>query len=210
MVRMDTNPAYGSELRVSGRVASALLALLGLGLTFISDRVPSALHLHVQLLAVVCYVFSGLSWLAHIRSSLAGRWLAVAGFVALLLSSSYWLGRPELLALSSIPVALAAALVGIGAAGAVAVGETALLVLLGPRVAAGFPSPMAWVALAGIWATAVVMVMVYVPVYRRAQWLHAYFQYAENSGGGCPRSPGRTGGGHRNCGERQPAARTGQ
>jgi signal transduction histidine kinase/CheY-like chemotaxis protein len=177
---METSSAYESEWRIPGRAAILLLAMVALVLTFVSDRVPSAPQLRVQLLALLCYAFAGLCWLVSTRSALLARWLAIAGFAALFLSAAYWLDQQELLALAGVPVALAAALVGLGAAGVVAVGETAFLVVLGPHLVVGFPSLMTSMALAGIWATAAITLMIYLPVYQRAGWLHTYFQYAEN------------------------------
>jgi len=171
--RSNSDPLI--ELHTSAKPVVVFLAVMGLVLTIVSDRVPSLPRLQVELLALLCYVLSGAGLLLDIRSPLASRWFTVAGLTVLVSLCNRWLGISGLLTLMSLPAALAAAMLGVSAAAVLALGQTALIILLRDQVAIGASPATIAVALTGIWTTVGVMVTVYHPINQSREWMHDYF-----------------------------------
>ena len=98
--------------------------------------------------------------------------------VAIVQAAHWWQGVPGTLALMAIPIGLAAALIGLPATIATALGETVVLLLLPKTIAADVDWAATGVALIAIWATLGVMVAVHRPVHQVARWSWEHYQRA--------------------------------
>ena len=174
-------PGFESELRVSPKWVIAALPIVGI-MIFIGAMLlsrPAEVLMYAQLLFLLVCALSAIGWLLVRWNSLLSRWYAVLILIALIHLASIWLDVSRALALLVIPTALAAAMIGLPAATATAVGETLLLIALLNRVVVQFSLSDVDVPLTAIWAMLGVMVAVYRPVQQVAQWSWDYFQRAQ-------------------------------
>ncbi len=154
------------ELRASPRPAILALALLAAVLALTPGLLPRNRQVPLALLA---YALGLLTWLASAWRPLAGRWLTVAALAVIARALEGWLAGAVPWSLAVVPVAAAAALINLRAAGAVALGETVLLLAGGGGVAALIPP----------WAVLGVMVLAYRPVYNLTEWSWEHFRLAQ-------------------------------
>ncbi|MCC7353189.1 MAG: response regulator, partial [Anaerolineae bacterium] len=128
--------------------------------------------------ALFLYALAGGAWLLNLWKLLVGRWFTVMASVAIVFLARRWLGVPEILVLSAIPTALAAAVISLPAAVAVAACETCLLLLL-PGIGGGAYQSAKIVSLIGIWGIFGVMYAVYHSVHRFVAWGWEQFQLGQ-------------------------------
>ena len=172
---------FESELRVSPKaVAVALMALSGV--IFLLGLIPpnNSERFKVLLLSALSLMLGAAIWKLEDWKPTINRWLTVLMTAALIPLAGVWLGIPGALSLTVIPVALSAVLVSLTVATVIAVGETALVLLIvfaTPGVSLG----VAVGTLAAVWAILGVMYAVYQPLYQVAQWAWEYYQKAQVS-----------------------------
>ena len=175
----ESGSAFESELRISPRLVIIVVVILAMAMYVVSDELPDlSQRFRLQLFAVSVWALSAIAWLLDRWTPAVGRWFVVIMLVAIVWSGNNWMGMPGIWALLAIPTGLAAALIGIPAATATAVGETVLLLLQPQTLAAGVDRAEVGVFVALIWATLVVMVAVYHPVHQVARWSSDYYERA--------------------------------
>jgi len=166
-------PRFATELRISPRPLIGLLLVPAVALVLLAWNLPdpsSALNL-----ALLLYALAGATGILVIWKPWLGRWVTIITLVAAVQLVHSWLGVPGFLALMAIPTALAAAMVGLPAATATTIAETALL-LLGPHIS----SSETLVALIATWAALGMMYLVHRPIHQLARWSWEHFQRASD------------------------------
>jgi len=169
--KIEFGPAPDGELHISPRWICAVLALAGLVTVFMSDHpLSQAARINVLLLALLFYTVAGLAWLLEHWQPWYGRWFISLALVVIVLLGWHWLADPSFLALFPLPVVVAMALTGVLAAGATALVESLLLLILVSIT----PSPTALsttlMALLAIWATAGLLFAMTRPIQQVVQW----------------------------------------
>ena len=160
---------FRSEIRISSHWVTGALLALGVILFAVSQHLSELPNRLVgQDLALLLVVSSIVSWLLALWKPLAGRWAVLAALLLVATLSSTWLRTPGPLALLTVPVLLAAALIGLPAMALVATAGSALLLWV-PYTVPSEPITIAALLLS-IWATVGAMVAVYRPVYRVMRW----------------------------------------
>lgn len=179
---LQMSGSYGTfdpELRVSPKPVIAVLSALGFVVALgIDARARSMEQWQLALLASLIFVLSAVAWLLDTWNTSIGRWFTIATLVTIDLLWSNWVGMPELLALLVLPIGLAAAMIGLPAAGATALGETALLLLWPSLGGVDRGSPLLGGTLVAIGGTLVVLCAAYRPVFQLSEWMEEYFQRA--------------------------------
>ena len=180
---MTASPSdFESELRVSPKsVAVALMALSGM--IFALGLIPpnNSQRFQVLLLAALVLGLGWAIWKLENWQPAINRWLAVLVAAALIPLVGVWLGIPASLGLAVIPIALSAALINLSVATVIAVGETALVLLLTVFFSPGISPRAAAGALMSVWAILGVMYAVYYPMHQVARWAWEYYQKAQLS-----------------------------
>jgi hypothetical protein len=163
---MKSHSAITTELRISLKWVVVALMMSGLTLALVSDMwsEPSQ-RLQVRLLALLLYVISVAMWFLDGWTPRAGRWFAIISVIALISVVFGWSGRPEILVLLMLPIALAAALINRWAALVTAIGETTVLVLL-LFITADLSLNSVAVSLIGIWGMLGIMSVMYFSIHR--------------------------------------------
>ena len=170
--------AFDPELRLSPAPLIGLLGAAGFLLVFLGEaQTQPAARWALLALSALAYVLCGVAWLLYSLVPVVGRWVTVLAVAAVIFVASGSLGAPQLLTLLNLSTGLAAAVISLPAAAAVALAETALVLLL-PGLA-GDPV-MTGVALMAVWGTLVVVYAVYRPLFRLSDWMSAYFQRAQD------------------------------
>ena len=176
---MDESRELRAELRVSPKPVLLSLVISGLVLALAGALKPNFEgQAHMQVLALLAYAFAGVGALLHTRTAWAARWFVVIALVAVIILADIWLGTPEVLALMLIPTGLAAALIGLPAAFATALGETAVLLMLGRAAHQGAGQASVSVALIATWAMVGLLVAIYRPVIQLARSYGEYYERA--------------------------------
>jgi signal transduction histidine kinase/CheY-like chemotaxis protein len=109
------------------------------------------------------------------------RWFTLLALVIAVYCAGIWLGLSEALALAWVPVAVAALLIGLGAATLTAVGEFAFILILLTYPATELNPSIAVIALVAICAALTIMYAVYGSMHQLVAWLEEYFERAERS-----------------------------
>ena len=155
-----------------------LLIVLAVAMPFVAEAsAVGADPVRFRAAALGLYALAGVVWLTGSRHEIAARWIATAALAVGIPVYSTWLAWPPLVVLSCFAVGLASLLIGLPAAVAVTVCQTALLVP-GVRSVAGVQASMAGVAVTGGWLMLALMVGVYYPIQRTSKWQLAYFERA--------------------------------
>jgi signal transduction histidine kinase/CheY-like chemotaxis protein len=164
---------FNIELRISYRYVLPILAHLGIAFAFLPELTPTPNRwYHFEFVGVLLYGAAGLAWVLGKRRPHVGKAVTICLTLCLVLAAYLWEGSGGLLALLSIPVALAAAHVNLRVMAATAVVSTLLVAFL---TRLGLDSGSAALALASVWLTAGIMLMVYLPMYRVSGWFHGYY-----------------------------------
>jgi signal transduction histidine kinase/CheY-like chemotaxis protein len=173
--------SFEAELRTSHKLVIVILVALGVALVVTSDARVNPSDWKVMLLALLLYVGAAIAWLLDSWKPGWSRWFIIAALVAIINPGLDWLGVPGALALMTIPVALAAAMIGLPAAMVTAAGETALFLLQPPYAATDANLGTVTAPLAAIGAILGVMAAVYHPIHQVTRWSWEHFQQAQRS-----------------------------
>lgn len=172
-------PQLGSEpetLRMPAR--TMLAAMLVCSALFAIAAASSPAGERYRDMAVVLFALVGLAWLAGSWGARAGQWAVIVATVAIVFLICWWLRLPGGLAWLALPVAVAVALTNLRAAGAVAAGETLLLLAVG--VGGGLSDlTTALVSAAGIWATLGLTAAGFIPLYQVVRWSWRNYESAQ-------------------------------
>ena len=167
---------FESDLRVSPRIAVAVLLAISSPLLFVSDTVPNQ---KVLIFALCSTTASALAWFARIWNARFAGWSVVLALVVCVVVADLWLNVSGGLILLAVPTALAAPLIGVTASVATAFAETVLLVSLA-RMTAQVDSMSVGASLSAVWAMVGVMYAVYRPVHLVAGWSCDHLERAQS------------------------------
>jgi signal transduction histidine kinase/CheY-like chemotaxis protein len=179
---MKSEPVLGfdAELHISAKWVIAGMLIAAIAVLFASDEMQDAgARNRVILIGVLLYAWCPLAWFLDDWQPWAGRAFMIVGMIAAVVLARYWLDVPGTLALMAAPAGLAAAMMGLPAAAATAIGESVLLLLLSGRAATTVSDYEVAVALAATWALFAVMSAVYQPMYQLDRWLWQYLKRAQ-------------------------------
>ena len=143
------NAEYGN-LRLSPKVVSIALVIVGLLLLPLADRTPS--RLQVLLFALLLDTLAVGVWLATDWRLNGGCWCAVGSVTLLIPLAAVWFAAPGLLVLGPLPALLATAMIGFPAAVVVGLSEVVLWLIVSGAVLADFPSLDLWLAIVAQYA----------------------------------------------------------
>ena len=170
---------FKPDLRISPAWVIALMVTTGVVLGLVTQMMSDLAELEqMQDLALLVLGLTVLTWGLNQWQPSLGRWGAIISLVMIVYWGHQWLQLPGFLTLLVIPTALAAALISLPAALITASGETALL-LITHRLTPELEPAAIVTSLVAIWAILGVMIPVYGPVNRVADWLWNYFQEAQ-------------------------------
>jgi len=177
----ETTSEFEVELRVSPKSVVAVLLVLGAVLVFV--RNPQAEYpffkLNALLLGILLLAGSAIALLLENWKSWASPWFIVVLSVGVIALVDGWLDAPGSLVLMVIPTSLAAALIGLWAAAATALGATVLIFLLpGPGTTAADWATMS-VAIVAVWGILGVMCAIYHRLYQLSRWSWTYYRDAQ-------------------------------
>ena len=117
----------GIELCPSTKLVVVLLMGTALVISLSSDTwLGSSGWMKVLLFALLLYVVAGVIWVLADWQPVVGQWVAIISLVAIINLGLIWLDVPGFVALIPIPIAVAAALIGLSAAVVTAIGQTVL------------------------------------------------------------------------------------
>ena len=167
------------ELRISINLVIGVLHALGVVLAVVSDGVPNILYKPVQTLSLMCYVLSIAGFLLNRWRASVARWFLVIGLLSTVFVGSGYLRVPGVLSLASVPVILAAGIIGVPAAVAAAAGSTVLLVMFRGQVAPYADPATIGVALVAVWVTTGLLAAMYRPIVLSFEWVQDYLQRAQ-------------------------------
>ena len=165
------------ELRVSPRLVSAMLIVIGLAMGFAGDTPRGDTRsllaaLSLLILAVVIW------WLADIELDLA-RWVACVSLAGVVVASYLWLGDASLLTLLVIPAILAIAMLGTLWAIAVAVCESLVLAWLLIMPSSSLHARQMAIALLTIWGSLGATLALVRLAHGLASWSWEHYQRAQ-------------------------------
>ena len=175
------SPGLDSDLRISHKLVILSFAIVGQVFIVVGDSLPDPLDAtrFLDCALLLCAV-SAIAWLLDSWKPWLGRWFTVIVSVIMVHLGHSWLGVPGSLALITIPIVLASALISVRAATAAAVGGTMLSLLLPRFFSAGADPATTITALIAIWATLGAVCAIYYPVYQINRWLGQSFQRAQS------------------------------
>jgi len=174
---------FQAELYVGPQIVIIALLLIAQILVFLSDlENRAAVHWQIVYFAICFYALAGLAWWtgrgAGTWRPRAASWVIVCGITGLVFLGNYWLAAPGFLMLVSLPVLLAATMIGLPAATVIAVGATLLLLLLPPSFTSGAPAPLMLTVLVVIWGTWGLTRALYTHLYAVTDWSWQYARQA--------------------------------
>jgi len=165
------------ELRISVKWVIAILGVVGLMLILVGDaQSDPSYRMRVLYFAALFYAVAAVAWALDDYRPWASQWFVVIALITMLCLGNLWLEIPGFLTLVVVPTALTAALFSIPIATAIAIGETALLLLMRNYVAPNDTPATVIIAVVAIWATLAVVYAVYRPVRELNAWLWEYSQ----------------------------------
>ncbi|MCL4300158.1 MAG: response regulator [Anaerolineae bacterium] len=171
--------SFKPDLRVSPAWVIALMivagVVLGLATQVYSNSVERGKW---QDLVLLLFLLTSLTWGLNQWQPNLGRWAVIISLVMIVYLGQQWLQVPGFLTLLVIPTALAVALIGLPAGLIITIGET-VLVLSSNVLMPELEPAVIITGLVAIWAILGVMILVYGPINRVADWLWNYFQEAQ-------------------------------
>ncbi len=167
------------DLRISPAWIIALMMAAGVVLGLAAQVQGTSVEREkLQDLAVLLFLLPLLTWGLNQWKPSLGRWGVIISLVIVVYWGHHWLQVPGFLTLLVIPTALAATLISLPAALVTVIGETAM-VLISNALTPELEPAAIMTLLVAIWAILGVIVPVYGPVNRLADWAWKYFQEAQ-------------------------------
>ena len=174
---LQTNYILEDELRLSPKLVAAALVVFGIAFTFANEIVTSSLTwADVQIFGGATFMVSLVIWLLTRWYTQISRWAAVAGVIFIIILGIIWLEKTEYFVFMSLPVALAAVILNLWAAGITALLETGLLLLLAWLQIIDAGANLVTIVIIAIWIMLGIMVAIYQPRYQMNSWFGEYFQ----------------------------------
>ena len=173
-----TVPRFDAELRISPRPVLISLAISGIlvGAYLSMASAGESLSSRGLSYALITWALSAALWFLEDWRPLLGRWATIAALAIVIPWVGQWFALAGFLALLSIPIALAAALISPPAAALTAVAQTILILLLPQYAQQSVGETMA--ALIAIWAMLGLMYAIYQPVIKLSLWSWEHFSRA--------------------------------
>lgn len=170
---------FKPDLRISPTWIIALMIAAGVVLSLVTQVHNNSVEREKwQDLALLLFLLTLLTWGLNQWQPNLGRWSIVITLIITVYWGYQWLQAPEFLTLLVIPTALAAALISLRAAAVTTIAETVLVLTFHPLTSELKPGIII-TSLVAIWAILGVMILVYGPVSRVADWLWSFFQEAQ-------------------------------
>lgn len=170
------NTEYGN-LRLSSKVVSIALVMVGLLLLPLADRTSA--RLNVLLFALLLDTLAVGIWLATDWRLNGGRWCAVGSVTLLIPIATVWFAAPGLLVLGPLPALLAMAMIGFPAAVVVGLSGVVLWLIVSGAALADFPSLELSLAIAAQGITLGLLYTIHQPVHHITTWSWKHFQRAQ-------------------------------
>ena len=173
-----TVPRFDAELRISPRPVLIVLAISGIlvGAYLSMASAGESLSSRGLSYALITWALSAALWFLEDWRPLLGRWATIAALAIVIPWVGQWFALAGFLALLSIPIALAAALISPPAAALTAVAQTILILLLPQYAQQSVGETMA--ALIAIWVMLGLMYAIYQPVLKLSLWSWEHFSRA--------------------------------
>ena len=168
---------WEAELRPGLHWVLVSLALLGAAVPLVAEAAPGrAEPAAFSAVALGLFGVVAVVWLVDSEHHLSARWITVVALAAGIPLCSQGLGWPSIVGVSCFAVALAAMLIGIPAAAAVTLGQTALLVWTA-RAALYPDGAVVAAAVAADWLMLLLMIGIYHPIEQAREWEQRYVEY---------------------------------
>ncbi|MBE7550735.1 MAG: response regulator [Anaerolineales bacterium] len=175
----ESNSSFKPDLRISPAWIIALMIAAGVALGLVTQVHSNAVERGKwQDLVLLLFLLALLTWGLNQWQPNLGRWAVIITLVMIVYWGQQWLQLPGFLTLLVIPTALAVALISLPAGFIITIGET-VLVLSSNVFMPELEPAVIITSLFAIWAILGVMILVYGPVNRVADWLWNYFQEAQ-------------------------------
>jgi signal transduction histidine kinase/CheY-like chemotaxis protein len=173
-----TVPRFDAELRISPRPVLIVLAISGIlvGAYLSMASAGESLSSRGLSYALITWALSAALWFLEDWRPLLGRWATIAALAIVIPWVGQWFALAGFLALLSIPIALAAALISPPAAALTAVAQTILILLLPQYAQQSVGETMA--SLIAIWVMLGLMYAIYQPVLKLSLWSWEHFSRA--------------------------------
>ena len=171
-------PRFDAELRISPRPVLIVLAISGIlvGAYLSMASAGESLSSRGLSYALITWALSAALWFLEDWRPLLGRWAMIAALAIVIPWVGQWFALAGFLALLSIPIALAAALISPPAAALTAVAQTILILLLPQYAQQSVGETMA--SLIAIWVMLGLMYAIYQPVLKLSLWSWEHFSRA--------------------------------
>ena len=175
-----TVPRFDAELRISPRPVLIVLAISGIlvGAYLSTASAGESLSSRGLSYALITWALSAALWFLEDWRPLLGRWATIAALAIVIPWVGQWFALAGFLALLSIPIALAAALISPPAAALTAVAQTILILLLPQYAQQSVGETMA--SLIAIWVMLGLMYAIYQPVLKLSLWSWEHFSRARD------------------------------
>jgi signal transduction histidine kinase/CheY-like chemotaxis protein len=175
----ESASGFKPDLRISPIWVIALLMAAGVALGLVAQVQGNSVEREkLQDLAMLLFLLTLLTGGLNQWKPRLGRWSVIISLVMVVYWGHQWLQVPGFLTLLVIPTALAATLISLPAALATVIGETTLLLISNALTPELEPAAIVTILVA-IWAILGVMIPVYGPINRLADWAWQYFQEAQ-------------------------------
>jgi signal transduction histidine kinase/CheY-like chemotaxis protein len=175
----ESSDSFEADLGIPLKWVAGAMIGASFVIAFLAN-IPRAIgdKMMVMVFAVVMGGTAGVAWQLDDKRPEVGSSLIVAVLTGIVYGGSLWLGAPQILALLALPVATAAALLGLRAAFATATGITLLLGLYAATIE-NVDIAVLVVTPVGVWCLFALLYAIYGPVYQVARWAWEYYQRAQ-------------------------------
>jgi signal transduction histidine kinase/CheY-like chemotaxis protein len=175
---MDQASDYQSDIRISPIPVIVFLFLVAI-IALILASIPYGLEekIPIVVFSISVALLGGLSWKIYTWNPLAGRWLTLFSTAFALYLCRIWLDWQAIFTLSSILVALAAALLNVRVSFIFAVFETILLITI-YFLGGGITWMVMVTSLLVIWLMWLILYAIYFPMTQASRWVKEYYEAA--------------------------------
>jgi signal transduction histidine kinase/CheY-like chemotaxis protein len=169
---------FENQLRDSTKLVCSFLGISSFVLFVVSFYVGD-FRLWLVLFAGVIFLVAFIAWRMDDGEQIIGRWLAFIGVVMIVYFMGFWMGWIDAIYLVFLPVALAAAMISLTAAGVTTILESLFVIFL-PVILPGFTwyGASQIIILVVLWGLLGIMLMIYLPTNRLIGWMAEYYQRA--------------------------------